>query len=110
MLATFTQGFTISIHTTTQVVTKEYINCSRPLPISIHTTTQVVTGHPPALVLLSIDFNPHHHAGGDVQQPTEPTQPAHFNPHHHAGGDGCGTLHREKESNFNPHHHAGGDV
>ena len=34
------------------------------------------------------DFNPHHHAGGDVILAVKSKPSKHFNPHHHAGGDG----------------------
>ena len=33
--------------------------------ISIHTTTQVVTCPGPNHLAFTLDFNPHHHAGGD---------------------------------------------
>ena len=32
-----------------------------------------------------------------------------FNPHHHAGGDNTGEEKAHQGQNFNPHHHAGGD-
>ena len=77
------------------------------------------------------DFNPHHHAGGDVyiykhwthttisihtttQVVTAPGgaghgHPADFNPHHHAGGDTMTIENAPEATDFNPHHHAGGD-
>ena len=36
------------------------------MAISIHTTTQVVTGLPGLIIRILSDFNPHHHAGGDL--------------------------------------------
>ena len=34
-----------------------------------------------------LDFNPHHHAGGDANSLGDPVPLNNFNPHHHAGGD-----------------------
>ena len=77
----------ISIHTTTQVVTDLFYLFRDVLCISIHTTTQVVTGQFQPLPVLPHYFNPHHHAGGDWWILLLSYSVANFNPHHHAGGD-----------------------
>ena len=56
----------ISIHTTTQVVTSLQGGAVAGCSISIHTTTQVVTGSDNIVEGWVSDFNPHHHAGGDT--------------------------------------------
>ena len=60
-------------------------------------------------VKLEWNFNPHHHAGGDIAYLVPIGHVYYFNPHHHAGGDQ--TYHKKLllNSYFNPHHHAGGD-
>ena len=55
----------ISIHTTTQVVTASQEPRTVWTGISIHTTTQVVTIEQLKKIANALDFNPHHHAGGD---------------------------------------------
>ena len=56
----------ISIHTTTQVVTRRGILDFLTCVISIHTTTQVVTTYRGCGIWDIQNFNPHHHAGGDT--------------------------------------------
>ncbi len=55
------------------------------------------------------DFNPHHHAGGDLGNNFSNNHNYDFNPHHHAGGDKTVIDHKALNYDFNPHHHAGGD-
>ena len=55
--------------------------------ISIHTTTQVVTWDDLEEIKEKLDFNPHHHAGGDHIISRPGGYEGNFNPHHHAGGD-----------------------
>ena len=61
----------ISIHTTTQVVTEHMDALANEIGISIHTTTQVVTQSLSTRSMWMEDFNPHHHAGGDLAKPTK---------------------------------------
>ena len=77
----------ISIHTTTQVVTRVGSANTYLAEISIHTTTQVVTKIAVPFILGIIYFNPHHHAGGDYAIQQSSAAGRDFNPHHHAGGD-----------------------
>ena len=56
-----------------------------------------------------MDFNPHHHAGGDAKGTKTQGQEFDFNPHHHAGGDAIRCPLTYYQGDFNPHHHAGGD-
>ena len=77
--------------------------------ISIHTTTQVVTVALFANAVDTLNFNPHHHAGGDDAKLAAIIIRSDFNPHHHAGGDLNNNLRRREQYDFNPHHHAGGD-
>ncbi len=109
MLHSTVATLTISIHTTTQVVTNGGASYSALLKISIHTTTQVVTIITMCLTLPQVNFNPHHHAGGDIDNAVTTYTNNDFNPHHHAGGDGRRGNVRHNQYYFNPHHHAGGD-
>ena len=88
----YSRVYTISIHTTTQVVTIRNSQMAEDIKISIHTTTQVVTIFSRSVNerwIISIHTT--------TQVVTEPNYPGwvviyHFNPHHHAGGDPINTL------------------
>ena len=121
----------ISIHTTTQVVTRYRAKQRWRNKISIHTTTQVVTVMSWSISKVSRFQSTPPRRWWRKQfgrpcsikqfQSTPPRRwwryvwpgtqwPGDFNPHHHAGGDwDYGGIATAKQ-NFNPHHHAGGDA
>ena len=111
-------------------ITRGYVSIKET--ILIYTATQVVTFGASGSAADFVDFNPHHHAGGDGDGLGVPAPLLDFNPHHHAGGDMqlgdvqpeqkqisihtttqvvtiCRSLCHGHLRYFNPHHHAGGD-
>ena len=77
--------------------------------ISIHTPTQGVTLAPVFSLPYSFDFNPHSHAGSDLNRMCLPICSLNFNPHSHAGSDQKPQVLQLNGKHFNPHSHAGSD-
>ena len=121
----------VSIHTPTQGVTERPPNCYTSTTVSIHTPTQGVTTNFTKNYILCRCFNPHTHAGCDINRPPSklqhnvsihtPTQGVTvvryclwlvicFNPHTHAGCDKGAMRWVDNNVSFNPHTHAGCDV
>ena len=60
----------ISIHSTTRVETCSQASIANSLMISIHSTTRVETIGVSRTSIISVDFNPLHHEGGDAVRAT----------------------------------------
>ena len=77
----------VSIHTPTQGVTLYNLIERAAIAVSIHTPTQGVTMSTESLILLLHGFNPHTHAGCDLDIISTYQFKMGFNPHTHAGCD-----------------------
>ncbi len=102
--------FQISIHTPTQGVTPALPARQSLCMISIHTPTQGVTHCSIVYSLFFKNFNPHSHAGSDLNQP-----PPHrsFQISIHTPTQGVTQTYGQvfaDDRNFNPHSHAGSDI